>query len=161
MIIRRLGPLPRRPAWRSPAGAGGLPGRLRRRQHPLRSASFYPVKGKVSLPDGKPLAGVKVVFAGPATGSATTESDGTFTVKGDKDGLPEGDYKVRLEVARVEGDDQEGRSPPFPGKYLDEDASDLTRQGHARRPQRLRLQAHQGRERPGTQPAWPRRVRPR
>src|SRR5690242_15406631 len=66
--------------------------------NPLRSASLYPVEGKVTLPDGKPLSGVKVVFSGPATSGATTASDGTFAFKDDKGGLPAGDYKVRLEV---------------------------------------------------------------
>ena len=93
--------------------------------NPLGSASFYPVKGKVTLADGKPLPGVKVVFEGPATSNATTESDGTFTFKGTKDGLPEGEYKVRLEVVESKGT---AKKPalPFPAKYLDEDSSDLT-----------------------------------
>jgi hypothetical protein len=93
--------------------------------NPLRSASFYPVKGKVTLPDGKPLPGVKVVFSGPATSGATTESDGTFAFKDDKGGLPAGDYKVRLEVVESKGATKKSTTP-FPGKYLDEDLSDLT-----------------------------------
>jgi len=87
--------------------------------------SSYPVKGKVTLPDGKPLPQVKVVFSGPVTGGATTESDGTFAFKGDNAGLPAGDYKVRLEIVESKGT---LKNPvlPFPGKYLDEDASGLT-----------------------------------
>jgi hypothetical protein len=89
------------------------------------SGPFYPVKGKVTLPDGKPLAGVKVVFRGPVVAGAATESDGSFTIKsGDKDGLPEGDYSVRLEVLETKGSVKKAVLP-FPGKYLDEDSSGL------------------------------------
>jgi hypothetical protein len=91
------------------------------------SGPFYPAKGKVTLPDGKPLGGVRVVFLGPVVSIVTTESDGTFTVKsGDKDGLPEGEYTIRLEVgdSSSKGKIKNAR-PPFPGKYLDEDLSDL------------------------------------
>jgi hypothetical protein len=66
-----------------------------------------------------------VVFAGPVTGSATTESDGTFAFKGDNAGLPAGEYKVRLEVAEAKGSPKRP-ALPFPSKYLDEDTSDLT-----------------------------------
>jgi hypothetical protein len=85
----------------------------------------YPVKGKVTLPDGKAPPKVNVVFSGPVTGSVTTESDGTFEFKGDNAGLPAGEYKVRLESAESKGS---VKRPvvPFPGKYLDEDASGLT-----------------------------------
>jgi hypothetical protein len=103
---------------------------------PLASMTFYPVSGKVLLPDGKPLATGSVVFA--ATKSTLTSvaklgSDGSFTFKGSKDGLPEDTYKVRIEV------DDVGTGPikakpvrnrraqvPFPEKYLDEDKSGLT-----------------------------------
>jgi hypothetical protein len=98
------------------AGCGGPSG---------ASGPVYPVKGKVTLPDGKPLDGVNVVFLGPAVARAATESDGSFTVKsGDKDGLPEGDYSVRLEVLETKGSIKKA-TLPFPGKYLDEDSSDL------------------------------------
>lgn len=91
---------------------------------PMSSKDFYPVKGKVTLPDGKPLAGVGVVFTGPYMAIAPTESDGTFTVKGEKDGLPAGEYKVHLEGT---GSKSAKRVVmPFPSKYLDEDASGLT-----------------------------------
>jgi hypothetical protein len=85
----------------------------------------YPVKGKVTLPDGKPPPKVNVVFSGPVTASATTESDGTFAFKGDNAGLPAGDYKVRLEVAESKGSTKRPVLP-FPGKYLDEDTSGLS-----------------------------------
>jgi hypothetical protein len=89
------------------------------------SGPFYPVKGKVTLPDGKPPTGVRVVFSGPVVAGAPIESDGSFTIKsGDKDGLPEGDYSVRLEVLETKGSTKKPVLS-FPGKYLDEDASDL------------------------------------
>ena len=115
----------RRPAWAVGIALTALLTGCSDQSNPLGSASFYPVKGKVTLPDGKPLAAVKVVFTGPATSTATTGSDGTFTVKGTKDGLPEGDYKVRLEVLEAKGTTKKP-ALPFPGKYLDEDSSDLT-----------------------------------
>jgi hypothetical protein len=50
---------------------------------------------------------------------------GTFTFKGDKDGMPAGDYKVRLEIDEAMGT---AKHPilPFPAKYSDEDSSGLT-----------------------------------
>jgi Carboxypeptidase regulatory-like domain len=114
----------RRTGWTMAAALAALLAGCSDPSNPLRSASFYPVKGKVTLPDGKPLPGVKVVFSGPATSGATTESDGTFAFKDDKGGLPAGDYKVRLEVVESKGATKKS-TVPFPGKYLDEDSSDL------------------------------------
>ncbi len=90
--------------------------------------TFYPVKGKVTLSDGKPLASAKLVFQATKsslTSTTTTESDGTFTVKGTKDGLPEGEYKVRIEAGDM-GPAKKKPVVPFAAKYLDEDKSDLT-----------------------------------
>lgn len=115
-----------RPAWVLPAlvaaalagcGGDGIP----------NVGRSYPVKGKVTLPDGKPLPQVKVVFAGPVTGNAVTEGDGTFAFKGDDAGLPAGDYKVRLEITDSSSKGSLKRPVlPFPQKYFDEDASGLT-----------------------------------
>jgi hypothetical protein len=98
------------------AGCGG--------KDPL-SAAFYPVKGKVTLPDGKPLPDVEVIFSGPVTGHAITDGDGNFAFKGEKEGLPEGVYQVHLEVVRAK---VSGKKvvPTFPPKYGDEDTSGLT-----------------------------------
>lgn len=77
------------------AGCGG----------PIDRMAFYPVKGSVVLTDGKPLAAGNVVFVGaetPLTSAARLESDGTFSVKESKDGLPPGDYLVRIEVDESE-----------------------------------------------------------
>jgi hypothetical protein len=117
------GPVARPAAWALAvclaaflAGCGGqTPG----------SGPVYPVKGKITLPDGKPLSGVRVVFMGPVTSGATTEGDGSFTVKEPKDGLPEGDYSIRLEIVETKVSGKKTSLPPFPGKYLDEDTSEL------------------------------------
>lgn len=88
------------------------------------SSAFYPVKGKVILPDGKVPPPLRVVFSGPVTSSATTEGDGSFAIKGTKDGLPAGEYNVRLEVVQPQGTPRKP-SLPFPAKYLDAHGSGL------------------------------------
>jgi hypothetical protein len=91
--------------------------------NPLSGLKVYPVKGKVFLPDGKALDSGKVVFVATkstVTSLANIESDGSFTLSG----LPEGEYKVRLEVG--ESAHAKKGTTPFPTKYLDEDGSDLT-----------------------------------
>lgn len=93
--------------------------------NPPSLGDSYPIQGKLILPDGKPLPGVRVVFTGPATNSLTTKSDGTFASQGDREGLPAGEYKVRLEVAESRGNTRRP-SLPFPNQYLDEDTNDLT-----------------------------------
>jgi hypothetical protein len=97
--------------------------------NPLSGLKVYPVKGKVTLPDGKPLDSGKISFAATKstiTSTANIERDGSFTFKGgaNGDGLPEGEYKVRLEV---DGPTHAKKgTTPFPSKYLDEESSDLT-----------------------------------
>ena len=56
----------------------------------LSGLTFYPVKGKVTLPDGKTMPGLKVNFWGPTNDSATTESDGTFAFTGEERGPSRG-----------------------------------------------------------------------
>jgi hypothetical protein len=85
----------------------------------------YAVKGRVTLPDGKTMPGLKVVFSGPTSDSAITESDGTFTFTGQKAGLPAGAYKVSLEIASTAKATKKA-TLPFPSRYLDEDFSGLT-----------------------------------
>jgi hypothetical protein len=101
------------------AGCGG---------NPVDSMTFHPVKGKVLLPDGKPLTAGQVVFSATKfsmTSPSDLGSDGTFQLKGQKDGLPEGEYKVRIEPGGAGGTRRKAVLP-FPGKYTDEDASGLT-----------------------------------
>jgi Carboxypeptidase regulatory-like domain len=89
---------------------------------PFSAAKAYPVTGKVLMPDGNPLTSGSVVFVATmstVSSLAKIESDGSFTLNG----LPEGEYKVRLEVGES-GHAKKG-SLPFPSKYLDEDGSDL------------------------------------
>jgi hypothetical protein len=103
---------------------------------PLAGTKVYPVRGKVLLPDGKPAATARIVFVGTKSGltmPVPIESDGTFVVKGSLgEGLPEGEYKVRIEVDESKlpqvkgGPGQRSAALPFPEKYLDEDTSGLT-----------------------------------
>jgi hypothetical protein len=89
---------------------------------PLGTAKAYPVTGKVLLPEGNPLTSGNVVFVATkstVSSLAKIENDGSFTING----LPEGEYKVRLEVG--ESSHAKKGNPPFPSKYLDEDGSDL------------------------------------
>lgn len=94
-------------------------------QEAALASAFYPVKGKIILPDGKAPPPLKVVFSGPVTASATTEGNGSFAFKGTKDGLPAGDYNVRLEVVEPVGT-LKRPALPFPAKYLDRHASGLS-----------------------------------
>lgn len=93
--------------------------------NPLSGVKLYPVKGKVVLPDGKPLSAGKIVFVGDKTAvtSATDiGSDGGFEFKEGKGaGLPEGDYRIRIETTSGKGKNK----LPFPARYLDEDGSHL------------------------------------
>jgi hypothetical protein len=97
--------------------------------NPLSGVKLYPVKGKVTLSDGKPLTSGRVAFVGTKTtitSSADIESNGAFTFKGASgEGLPEGEYKVRFEVgSSVKGAGGKLKATaPFAMKYLDEDAS--------------------------------------
>jgi hypothetical protein len=103
--------------------------------NPIDRMTFFPVDGKVVLADGKPLTAGNVVFVGTETtltNAAKLGSDGTFAFKSTKDGLPPGDYSVRIEVDESETGPSKGKSPrrkggmlPFPEKYLDEDTSEL------------------------------------
>lgn len=101
--------------------------------HP--SMKLYPFRGTVRLADGKPLTSGRIVFSSTKGTAyiAVVESDGGFIVKGSTgEGLPEGDYKVRLEMDEtklppVKGQPNPRKSAlPFPVKYLDEDRSGLT-----------------------------------
>lgn len=88
--------------------------------------TLYPVKGKITQPDGKPLENVKVIFAGPVSSVMVTGSDGAFASGGENNpGLPAGDYKIRLEIVEVKGSPKRPIRQ-FPDKYLDEGASKLT-----------------------------------
>jgi hypothetical protein len=96
----------------------------------------YPVTGKVLLPDGKPLTSGRIMFVSKESGltfGGPIGSDGTYTLKTDaRDGAPEGNYKVRVEIDEtsmphanaVKG--KRSLQLPFANKFTDEDASQLT-----------------------------------
>ena len=97
------------------------------------TSKLYPVKGKVLLADGKPLTSGRVAFVSTKpsiTAVANIESDGGFAFKAASgDGLPEAEYKVRIEagtasVTKGAGGKLKG-SLPFATEYLDEDYSGL------------------------------------
>jgi hypothetical protein len=97
------------------------------------SATTYPVKGTVLLPDGKPLAAGKVTLVSDETALSYTGavgSDGGFVVKnGSREGAPAGNYKVRIEVEETslpKGKKGKPARLPFPPRYADEDTSKLT-----------------------------------
>lgn len=100
--------------------------------NPLSGKTLYPVKGKVLLADGKPLTSGQVIFVGPITNTATIQSDGGFAFKeGSGAGLPEGEYKVRVEGASASSLAKGSRGAPrgtlpFDSAFLDEDTSGLT-----------------------------------
>ncbi len=98
--------------------------------NPLSSAKFYPVKGKVLLADGKPLTSGNVVFVGSksmVTSTTAIGSDGSFEFKSASgDGLPEGEYKIKIEGASGSGGSKKQLNLPFANQFLDEDESKLT-----------------------------------
>jgi len=95
----------------------------------------YPVKGKVVLADGKPLASGVIVFANAEKGmefEAPLGADGAFQIKSSYgDGAPEGSYKIRIQADVTKpGEAKKGRRTaanlPYPPKYGDETTSGLT-----------------------------------
>jgi hypothetical protein len=99
-----------------------------------RKVTVYEVKGKLLLPDGKPLSGGHVYFV-PTDGALAPEAkvgaDGSFSLvtANSGEGAPPGDYKVRVEPADPSlispRRPTAARKLPFPPKYLDEDSSGL------------------------------------
>ena len=93
------------------------------------AGSLYPVKGKVLLDDGRPLAGGSVQFIptkGGLPASGKIEDDGTFSLKSkSRDGAAAGEYKVRIEP-RSELLARKGRATPklpFAAKYREYDGN--------------------------------------
>jgi hypothetical protein len=101
----------------------------------MPSVSTYEVKGKVTLPDGKPLTSGQVylvpVKGSPLDAYGKIGPDGGFTLTtiGGKSGAPAGEYKVRIEPD-PEATPKPARGGvakfPYPTKYADEDASGVT-----------------------------------
>jgi hypothetical protein len=97
------------------------------------SVTTYPVKGKVILPDGKPLSQGLVTFV-PAKdegrqASGKLESDGTFalTTRKEGDGAAPGEYVVRIDSDLTSGVVQKKglKRSLLPEKYSDEHSSGL------------------------------------
>jgi hypothetical protein len=99
-----------------------------------RGSSFstpttYEVKGKVVLPNGKPLSTGRVTFVAAdgllPQASGDIQLDGAFSLstRVPGDGAAPGTYKVRIEPA--EGKNRRAIRLGFPVKYVDEDSSGL------------------------------------
>ena len=96
----------------------------------------YPVSGKVTLADGKPLTDGTVTFLpdnkeGEQVGLSAIgklQSDGTYTLDG---GAPQGRYRVKLSRPTTAASSvaatktAQAPKPPFSEAYLDEDTSGL------------------------------------
>jgi hypothetical protein len=100
-------------------------------------STLYPVKGKVLLPDGKPLTEGGVEFIGlkaPVTVSGKLGPDGSFSLgmPDSKEGAPAGEYRVRIVPGptsythMAKGNVLDSKKLPYYQGYLDEDASGLT-----------------------------------
>lgn len=93
------------------------------------TATTYEVKGKVVLPNGKPLTTGRVTFVAAdgllPQASGEIQPDGAFslTTRVAGDGAAPGKYKVRIEPAG--GKNRRANQPGFPVKYVDEDSSGL------------------------------------
>jgi hypothetical protein len=89
----------------------------------------YEVKGKVVLPNGKPLSAGRVTFVAAdgllPEASGEIYPDGAFSLstRVPGDGAAPGRYKVRIEPA--ESKNPRTIRPGFPVKYVDEDSSGL------------------------------------
>jgi hypothetical protein len=95
-----------------------------------------PVKGKVLLADGKPLTTGRVVFVDPEREEkefyGPIGPDGSFSIRdGDKEGVPEGKYIVRIDPEASMGlakgkPKKRSAAFPFPAKYANEMTPGLT-----------------------------------
>jgi hypothetical protein len=99
------------------------------------SVKVYEVKGKVLLPNDKPLNGGHIYFV-PKDGAMTSEGkispDGSFSLStgNSGEGAPPGEFRVRVEpddpaLLAANRPGRAGKTLPFPARYLDEDTSGL------------------------------------
>lgn len=92
---------------------------------------LQPVRGKVTLADGRPAANSQVVFEGPAGGKAVSargdvQADGSFELSTLQpgDGVPIGKYRVQVNPPPLV--DAEARNAaPFNAKFSDFSTSGL------------------------------------
>jgi hypothetical protein len=101
--------------------------------NPLKGATLYATKGKITLADGKPLSSGSVVFVGlknQLTSKTALGPGGEFEFKSPSgDGLPEGEYRVVVEPlpgTSAKGTGLKAKPDlPYASSYTDEDGSDL------------------------------------
>ena len=94
-------------------------------------SSLQPVRGTVTLPNGKPAAGSQVVFDGPEGGKAISargdvQADGSFELSTAQpgDGVPPGKYRVQVNPPPVV-DAEAAQRLPFNTKYTEFSSSGL------------------------------------
>jgi hypothetical protein len=92
------------------------------------SAPVYPVKGKVVLSDGRPLAGGAIQFIpkpGGMLAYGQIKPDGTFSLRSldHREGAQAGEYKVRIEPSLEMTAPKGKKRPvlPFAERYVAED----------------------------------------
>lgn len=94
-------------------------------------SSLQPVRGTVTLPDGKPAAGSQIVFDGPEGGKAISargdvQADGSFELSTSQpsDGVPPGKYRVQVNPPPVV-DAEAAQRLPFNAKFTEFSSSGL------------------------------------
>jgi hypothetical protein len=94
-------------------------------------SGLQPVRGKVTLPDGKPAVNSQVVFDGPIGGKAISargdvQADGSFELATSQpgDGVPPGRYRVQINPPPLVNAEAAQRLP-FNSKYTDFSTSGL------------------------------------
>jgi hypothetical protein len=92
---------------------------------------MQPVRGKVTLPDGKPAANSQVVFEGPIGGKVVSargdvQADGSFELSTvhPGDGVAVGKYRVQVNPPPVV-DAEAAQRAPFNPKFSDFSTSGL------------------------------------
>jgi hypothetical protein len=92
---------------------------------------MQPVRGKVTLPDGKPAANSQVVFEGPIGGEIVSargdvQADGSFELSTVQpgDGVPAGKYRVQVNPPPMV-DPEAPQRAPFHPKFSDFNSSGL------------------------------------
>jgi len=96
------------------------------------SSPLYPVQGRVTLEDGKPLSQGVVIFerrdgGGVITARGDLKSDGSYRLSTNKlgDGAPTGKYRVLINPQEISDVPDEERKLPFDNKYLKFETSGL------------------------------------
>jgi Carboxypeptidase regulatory-like domain len=89
------------------------------------------VAGKVTGADGAPIVGATIIARSGETGasaSGETGSDGSYELGGSKpgDGVPPGNYAVRVVGQRKSMQDDAGSAAKVPARYSSQDTSGLS-----------------------------------